>query len=281
MRSTDNIIEIRSFVKEAKRNGKSIGFVPTMGFLHKGHISLMNAAKNETDIVIVSIFVNPTQFGPNEDFSSYPRDFERDAALCEEAGVDLIFYPTPEIMYPENYFTYVNVEKLTDSLCGASRPGHFRGVTTVVAKLFNIVMPDRAFFGQKDAQQVAVIDRMTKDLNFDIEIVACPIIREDDGLAMSSRNVYLNPEERKAALILSKSLEYARLNYSEGDISGPALTKKMIEFIKSEPLARIDYVSIVDYDSLQPIEFLNKNFLVVLAVYIGKTRLIDNLKIKI
>lgn len=279
MKKTDSIKEVRTFSKDARSKGQTIGFVPTMGFLHEGHLSLIERAKKENDIVIVSIFVNPTQFGPNEDYSSYPRDLERDGELCKNAGADLIFFPTPEIMYPENYNTYITVENLTDGLCGASRPGHFRGVATVVAKLFNIVQPDRAYFGQKDAQQVAVLERMTKDLNFDIEIVPCPIIREKDGLAMSSRNIYLVGEERSAALVLSKSLNLAKEMIEAGEKSAKVLYAAIRALIEAEPSAKIDYIEIVSNETLKPVEELSGEILIALAVKVGKPRLIDNLRI--
>lgn len=280
MLNINEITETRRIIKEAKREGKSVGFVPTMGFLHEGHISLIRKAKEENDFVVVSIFVNPTQFGPNEDYTSYPRDFDRDAQLCEEAGTDLIFYPTPEMMYPANYSTYVNVEGLTDGLCGASRPGHFQGVATVVAKLFNIVTPDRAYFGQKDAQQVAVLERMTKDLNFDIEIVPCPIVREADGLAMSSRNTYLVGEERKAALVLSKSLNLASESIQSGERSAEKIFDQMKALIEGEPLAKIDYIEIVSAETLKPIKTIAGDVLIALAVKVGKPRLIDNMRFR-
>lgn len=279
MRTSNSINEVRTFVKEARKKGQSIGFVPTMGYLHEGHLSLIERAKNENDVVVVSIFVNPTQFGPNEDFSSYPRDFERDSALCESKGASLIFYPTPEIMYPENYSTYVNVENLTEGLCGASRPGHFRGVATVVAKLFNIVQPEKAYFGQKDAQQVAVLERMVKDLNFDIEIIPCPIIRELDGLALSSRNTFLVGDERKSALVLSMSLKLAKQIIDDGEKSAKVVYDAMKALIEADPNAKIDYIEIVSQETLKPIDVLSGDVLIALAVKIGKPRLIDNMRI--
>lgn len=279
MRTSDSIKEVRAFIKEARRKGQTVGFVPTMGFLHEGHLSLIETAIKENDFVVVSIFVNPTQFGPNEDFASYPRDFERDKALCENKDTDLIFYPTPEIMYPENFSTYINVENLTEGLCGASRPVHFRGVATVVGKLFNIVQPDRAYFGQKDAQQVAVLERMTKDLNFDIDIVSCPIIRESDGLALSSRNTYLVGDERKAALVLSKSLNLAKKMIDGGEKSSETVYKAIEKLISSEPKAQIEYIEIVSRETLKPVQELSGDILIALAVKIGKPRLIDNMRI--
>ena len=268
------IDEIRNAVKTAKKQGKTVGFVPTMGFLHEGHKSLIVRAVSENDYVVVSDFVNPTQFGPNEDFESYPRDIEKDRALCTEAGADIIFNPEPAEMYCDP-LTTVSVDKITKTLCGASRPIHFDGVTTVVSKLFNIVAPDRAYFGQKDAQQLIVIKKMVKDLNFDIEIVGCPIIREEDGLAKSSRNTYLNEAERKAALCLSRALNKGRSMIEMGEKSAKTVKKVITDEINREPLARIDYVEISDLETLQPADSTN-GVLAAVAVYIGKTRLIDN-----
>jgi len=253
-----------------------LGLVPTMGFLHEGHLSLVRRAKAECTSVAVSIFVNPTQFGPTEDLSKYPRDLERDLHLLEEAGVDLVWTPTPEIMYPAGYQTWVQVEEVTRPLEGAQRPGHFRGVTTVVAKLFNAVQPTKAYFGQKDAQQAAVIRQMTVDLNFPIEIVVCPIVREPDGLAMSSRNVYLDAEQRKAATVLFRSLSAAKEEYEKGERDAEALRRKVKELIGSEPLAQLQYVSCADYDTLQELDTVTGKTLVSMAVFFGKTRLIDN-----
>jgi pantoate--beta-alanine ligase len=270
------IKEIREYIASKREQGNIIGFVPTMGYFHQGHQSLMKQAHQDNDIAIVSLFVNPIQFGPNEDLRNYPRDLERDALMAEEAGVDVMFNPSPEEMYPDGFCTYVEVMSLTDSLCGASRPGHFRGVTTVVSKLFNIVMPDKAYFGMKDYQQLKVIERMTSDMNLPIEIVGMPIFRESTGLAMSSRNTYLDPDERKAALILSKSLAYAQDRLIPYNDSAEEL-KQMIEaYIKSEPLADIDYVEIVDADNLHKLDVIENRALLALAVRIGKTRLIDN-----
>ncbi|MDD6483044.1 MAG: pantoate--beta-alanine ligase [Clostridiales bacterium] len=268
------IDEIRNAVKTAKKQGKIIGFVPTMGFLHEGHKSLIVRAASENDYVVVSDFVNPTQFGPNEDFESYPRDIEKDRALCTEAGADIIFNPEPDEMYCDP-LTTVSVDKITKTLCGASRPIHFDGVATVVSKLFNIVAPDRAYFGQKDAQQLIVIKKMVKDLNFDIEIVGCPIIREEDGLAKSSRNTYLNEAERKAALCLSRALNKGRSMIEMGEKSAKTVKKAITDEINREPLSRIDYVEISDLETLQPTDSTN-GVLVAVAVYIGKTRFIDN-----
>ena len=270
------IDEIRSMVKAWRKEGLSVGLVPTMGFLHEGHQSLILRAVAENDRVVVSDFVNPTQFAPGEDLESYPRDIQRDARLCEEAGAAVIFYPEPEEMYAKDVSTYVNMERLSEALCGKTRPTHFRGVCTVVSKLFNIVMPDRAYFGQKDAQQLAIIRRMVRDLNFDIEIVGCPIIREEDGLAKSSRNTYLNQEERKAALCLSRAVFLGQEMVEKGETDTEKIVGKMVELIQAEPMARIDYVQAVDAVSMEPVEKVEAQVLVAMAVYIGKTRLIDN-----
>lgn len=269
------IEEVRKYVKAWRREGLSVGLVPTMGFLHEGHRSLIERAAKENDRVVVSDFVNPTQFGPNEDFESYPRDIEKDAALCNDAGAAVIFNPEAEEMY-DNALTKVSVDKITKVLCGKTRPIHFDGVCTVVSKLFNIVTPDRAYFGQKDAQQLCVVRKMVKDLNFDIEIVSCPIIREADGLAKSSRNTYLNDEERKAALCLSRSLSIGRELIENGEHSAEAVKAAIRAEIEKEPLAKIDYVDIVSFDTLESVESISKPVLAAIAVYIGKTRLIDN-----
>ena len=275
MKIVSTIEEVRAQVKEWKKEGLSIGFVPTMGYLHEGHMSLIDAA-GENDRVVVSIFVNPMQFGPKEDLASYPRDLEHDAKLCEEHGVDLIFHPTPEEMYGDQFYSYVDMDVLTKELCGLSRPVHFRGVCTVVTKLFNIVTPDRAYFGQKDAQQLAVIKRMVKDLNMPLTITGCPIIREEDGLAKSSRNTYLSPEERKAALVLSRSIFLGKEMVEKGERNCKKILAAMTEEIEKEPLAKIDYVKIVDLDTMQQVEKIDRGILAAIAVYIGKTRLIDN-----
>ena len=253
-----------------------VGLVPTMGFLHEGHLSLVKRAKEECASVVVSIFVNPTQFGPSEDLAAYPRDMERDLHLLEPLGVNLVWNPSPEIMYPDGYQTWVEVETLTSFLEGARRPGHFRGVTTVVSKLFNGVQPAKAYFGQKDAQQAAVIRRMTRDLNFPIEIVVCPIVREPDGLAMSSRNTYLNPEQRQAATVLYRALNAAKDIYDAGERDADKLRTIMQETIAAEPLAQMQYVSCADYDTLEELETINTKALLSMAVFVGKTRLIDN-----
>lgn len=276
MQLIDTVQGIREAVKAARKAGKRVGFVPTMGYLHDGHRTLMQEARTECDVVVVSIFVNPTQFGPNEDFDRYPRDLERDRSLCESVPVDIIFHPPVGEIYPPGSLTSVRVSGITNTLCGASRPGHFEGVATVVTKLFNIVQPDVAYFGQKDAQQVAVIRRMVADLNMDLEIRPVPTVREADGLAMSSRNVYLSPEERQQALVLSRSLRMAQERVFEGERDMVRLLADMRSMIAEQPLAAIDYVAIVDYDTLQPIERLEGKVLAALAVRFGKTRLIDN-----
>ncbi len=271
-----NIHAVRQQVSEWKKAGLSIGLVPTMGYLHEGHKSLIDAARRENDRVAVSIFVNPMQFGPNEDLESYPRDLEKDAALCEEAGVDLIFHPQPEEMYAPGFCTYVDMDGLTTQLCGKSRPTHFRGVQTVVLKLFHIVVPDRAYFGQKDAQQLAVIRRMVRDLDVGVTIIGCPIIREADGLAKSSRNTYLNEKERQAALVLSRSLQAGKALMEAGETNAQAVRQAITDEINKEPMARIDYVDVVDFDTITPVETIQGTVLTAIAVYIGKTRLIDN-----
>jgi len=276
MKTVNTISEIRQITKEWKAKGFSIGFVPTMGYLHEGHKSLIEKARVENDKVVVSIFVNPTQFGPNEDFEKYPRDLEKDAALCSDAGADLIFAPEVNEMYPEGSHTFVDVEGITEGLCGEKRPGHFRGVCIVVSKLFNIVSPHRAYFGEKDAQQLAVIKRMVNDLNFDIEVKGCPIIREEDGLAKSSRNTYLSAEERIAARVLSRSLNKGKEALSKGERDSDNLKNIILNELNSEPLAKIDYVEIVDSSTLKSIKNIEKPILTAMAVYIGKTRLIDN-----
>jgi len=275
------IKELRSLIKAWKREGLSIGFVPTMGALHEGHESLIKRAVEENDKVIVSVFVNPTQFGPNEDFDSYPRDIDKDLAICKNAGASLVFNPEPSEMYFTDKSTTVSVSGLTSVLCGSKRPGHFDGVCLVVSKLLNIATPDKAYFGQKDAQQVAVIKRMVRDLNIDVEIVACPIIREEDGLAKSSRNTYLSQEERKAALVLSRSLERAKDVLLNGERNASKVKEIINEELNKEPLSRIDYVEIVDSDSLENVETIEKSVLIPIAVFIGKTRLIDNFTFEI
>ena len=276
MKIVSTINEVREQVKEWKKEGNTIGFVPTMGYLHEGHASLIDAARKNNSKVVVSIFVNPIQFGPNEDLDSYPRDLEHDAKLCEEHGVDLIFHPTPEEMYGDNFYTFVDMDVLTKELCGLSRPVHFRGVCTVVSKLFNIVTPDNAYFGQKDAQQLAIIKRMVKDLNMPLSIHGCPIIREEDGLAKSSRNIYLTPEERKAAVVLSKAVKLGQDMIADGERDAAKIVGEMKKLISAEPLATIDYVEMVNMDTMQSIEKAEGHVLCAMAVKFGKARLIDN-----
>ncbi len=268
--------EVREQVRRWRKEGLSVGLVPTMGYLHEGHKSLIDKAVQQNDRVVVSVFVNPIQFGPGEDLATYPRDLERDAALCEAAGASLIFHPEKENMYFDDFCTFVDMDGLTKGLCGKTRPTHFRGVCTVVSKLFHIVQPDRAYFGQKDAQQLAVIRRMVRDLNFDLEIVGCPIIREEDGLAKSSRNTYLSQEERAAAVILHKGLLRGEEMIRNGERDASAVIREITGIIESEPLARIDYVEVVDFDRIEKIDTIEGNVLAAVAVYIGKTRLIDN-----
>lgn len=277
MQIIKSIEELRPIIRGWRREGLSVGLVPTMGYLHDGHKSLIVKAVSENDRVVVSDFVNPTQFGAGEDLDSYPRDIERDAAICEEAGADLIFHPEPEEMYFADNCTFVDMEQLTKGLCGKTRPTHFRGVCTVVSKLFHIVTPDKAYFGQKDAQQLAVIRRMVRDLNFDLEVVGCPIVREKDGLAMSSRNTYLSKEERKAALILHKSLMLGKEMAGRGERDAAKIKAAIIQNIETEPLARVDYVEIVNPDTMENIGQMEGDALIAMAVYIGKTRLIDNM----
>lgn len=259
-----------------RKEGLSVGLVPTMGFLHEGHQSLIARSVAENDRTVVSVFVNPIQFGPNEDLAAYPRDLERDKALVEATGGNLIFNPEPSEMYPPHFTTFVDTTETTELLCGARRAGHFRGVCTVVSKLFNIVGPDRAYFGQKDAQQLATVRRFVRDLDFDIDIVACPIIREDDGLAKSSRNTYLSAEERQAALILSKSLRKGREAVENGERSAARIIDIIGQTLHTEPMARVDYIEVVDLDNVQRVDRIEGETLVAIAVYIGKTRLIDN-----
>ncbi|MBQ9520278.1 MAG: pantoate--beta-alanine ligase [Acholeplasmatales bacterium] len=273
--------EVRKIVKEWKSKGYKVGYVPTMGYLHEGHKSLILKSVSENDKTIVSIFVNPIQFGPTEDLESYPRDIERDKKLVSDAGADLIFYPEVSEMYPSHFTTLVNTKEVSENLCGAKRPVHFGGVCTVLSKFFNIITPDRAYFGQKDAQQLAVVKRFVRDLNFDIEIIGCPIIREDDGLAKSSRNTYLNPEERKAALILSKSLAKGKDLILAGERDANKVIKCITDSLNTEKLAKVDYVSVVDNENIQYIDTIKGEVLVAIAVYIGKTRLIDNFIIKV
>ena len=274
MKVIKKIDELKEVLKDFKKEGKSIGLVPTMGFLHKGHASLIKKAVSENDIVVVSDFVNPIQFGPNEDLEAYPRDINADSKLCEDLGADFIFNPEPSEMYHDKK-AFVDIEVLSDNLCGARRAGHFRGVCTVCTKLFNIVGPNRAYFGQKDAQQLAIIKKLVFDLNIPVEIVACPIVREDDGLAMSSRNTYLSTDERKAALCLSKAIFEGEKMANNG-ASVKEVLEKMKEIISSEKLAKIDYISAVDLETIEDVDNFDKDSLVAIAVFIGKTRLIDN-----
>lgn len=260
-----------------ERLPKPVGLVPTMGYLHPGHLSLVQVARAECQSVVVSIYVNPTQFGPNEDFAAYPRDLERDLGLLQSFQVDVVWTPTNEVLYPPGFQTWVTVEELSQPLEGSFRPGHFRGVATVVAKLFTGVQPQKAYFGQKDAQQAAVIRQMTRDLNFPIEIVVCPIVREVDGLALSSRNTYLNPAERQAATVLWRALQAARQEYAAGERSAERLRQRMLSVLNQEPLARVQYVSCAHPDSLQELEGNVERALLSMAVYVGKTRLIDNI----
>lgn len=276
MKIAYTVEDVKSQVREWKKEGLTVGLVPTMGYLHEGHESLIKRAVAENDRVVVSVFLNPTQFAPNEDLASYPRDFEADTKLCEGAGAALVFHPEPSEMYAEDACTFVDMTAVTKELCGKSRPIHFRGVCTVVNKLMNISMADRAYFGQKDAQQLAVIRRMVRDLNMNVEVVGCPIVREADGLAKSSRNTYLSEEERKAGLVLSQAVKLGQKLVAEGEKSAAAVTGAMSELISAEPLAKIDYVSMVSWDSIEPVETIEGPVLVAMAVYIGKTRLIDN-----
>ena len=272
MKVVGTIKEVRELVKEWKKNGETVGFVPTMGYLHEGHGSLITKARENNDKVVVSIFVNPMQFGPTEDLDSYPRDLEKDSKFCESLGADLIFHPEPEEMYHDDFSSYVDMSVLTEELCGLSRPVHFRGVCTVVTKLFNIVQPDNAYFGQKDAQQLAIIKHMVQDLNMDINVVGCPIVREEDGLAKSSRNTYLSPEERKAALILSKTVKLAKELIDAGEKDADVVVAKMKENIETEPMAKIDYVKAVNGLTMQQQKEIKAPMLIAMAVYIGKTR---------
>ena len=276
MKIVKTIDEVRQQVKEWRKQGLTVGLVPTMGYLHEGHASLIDASHKDNDRTVVSDFVNPMQFGPTEDLESYPRDIEHDAKIVEEHGGDIIFHPEPSEMYHEGFSSFVDMNVLTQELCGLSRPVHFRGVCTVVSKLFNIVQPDRAYFGKKDAQQLAVIKHMVDDLNMDIEIIGCPIIREEDGLAKSSRNTYLNPAERKAALVLSQAIFMGMDMVKNGETNCQTIISAMTRHIEAEPLAKIDYVKIVDLATMQQIPEIDRPALCAIAVYIGKTRLIDN-----
>lgn len=277
MNTVRKIKEMKSVVRDVRSLGKNVGFVPTMGYLHEGHLSLVQASLQSADCTVVSIFVNPAQFGPKEDFKEYPRDFARDSRLLEKLGVDLLFCPDYTEMYPPDYKTYIEVESLQDKLCGPSRPGHFRGVCTVVLKLFNIVQPDVAFFGQKDAQQAIVLKRMVSDLNLAVRVEVMPTVREEDGLALSSRNVYLDPEQRQAAICLSRSLNEAAEMIQSGERRTDPLMDRMREIIDREDLAKLDYIAIVDTSSLEPLKEIKKEALIALAVFFGSVRLIDNM----
>lgn len=272
-----SVTEVRAYVKTVKARGKSIGLVPTMGFFHEGHLSLMRTAKTQSDIVMVSVFVNPTQFGPGEDFDQYPRDMERDAHLAEGVGVDAIFVPEPAEMYPKGYCTYVQVEGLADKLCGRFRKGHFRGVSTVVLKLFNIVKPDHAYFGQKDAQQLRIIQQMVRDLNLQIEIIPVRTVREADGLAMSSRNCYLSAKERKAALAIPKSLEAAKHAIDLGARDANAVKQAIVSVLEATPMINSEYVEVSRYSDLEPTDNIEGKVLIAVAARVGKARLIDNI----
>lgn len=272
---------LRSKVNAARRQGDLIGFVPTMGFLHEGHLSLLRRARTANDLVVLSIFINPLQFGAGEDFEEYPRDLERDASLAAGAGCDILFAPSARDMYPKDYATFVDVDRLTSGLCGASRPGHFRGVTTVVNKLFNIVTPDRAYFGQKDAQQAIVIRRMATDLNMNLEIEVLPIVREADGLAMSSRNANLNRHEREAATVLYRSLSLAEKSIAAGERTAGSIKQLIRAAISPEPLAEIDYIAVIDAENLYELDIIENRVLIALAVRFGKTRLIDNIIVEV
>ena len=280
MKSMHTIAQMRAVCAEARRGGKRLGLVPTMGALHEGHLSLVRAARARCDAVAVSIFVNPTQFGPNEDFAKYPRSFERDRELLEAEGVDSLFAPSVEEMYPPGAATFVTVEGLSEKLCGRSRPGHFRGVTTVVAKLFNILQPDLAFFGQKDAAQAAIVKKMVRDLGLPVEIVVCPIVREADGLAMSSRNAYLDAAQRRSASVLHRALRQVEELAAKGERRSATLIEAAQNVLREEPTVRVDYVEMVDNETLDPVEDLSRGALVAVAAYLGATRLIDNLLIR-
>jgi pantoate--beta-alanine ligase len=272
------VVETITEMKQVRRALKEpVGFVPTMGYLHEGHISLVRAAKAENKSVVVSIFVNPAQFGPKEDLSKYPRDLKRDLAMLEKIGTDVVFFPDDKKMYPPGYDTWVEVDKLTKRLEGASRPTHFRGVTTIVTKLFNIVEADNAYFGQKDAQQALVIQKMAKDLNLNVRVIVCPTVREPDGLAMSSRNVYLTPEQRKQATVLSRSLALAKDLYAKGERDAIKIKQQMTALIQKKPLAVIDYISIASPDTLEELETIQDKALVSMVVKFGNTRLLDNI----
>ena len=275
-----DIYLMKETINRLKKKNKTIGFVPTMGYLHDGHLSLIKCSKKENDITVISIFINPIQFGQNEDLERYPRDIERDLRLCQQEKVDYIFYPSVNQMYPDGFSTYVTVEGITEGLCGAFRPGHFKGVATIVCKLFNIIKPDRAYFGKKDYQQFKVVQKMVKELNLDVQIIGCPIVREMDGLAMSSRNKYLSSKERQSASILYEALQEGRRLFYKGEVNPEKIKKHMINLIQSVPYVRqIQYIEIIDPETLKPRNFVTKGDVIVLAVFIGETRLIDNIEI--
>lgn len=280
MRLIRTINRMSACINHIRQNGKSIGFVPTMGYLHEGHLSLMRQAKEENDILVLSIFVNPAQFGPMEDYKRYPKDLNRDIRLAKDSGCDMVFIPDAKEMYPGGYSTYVKVERLSDILCGKTRPIHFRGVATVVTKLFNIIRPDRAYFGTKDYQQAIIIKRMIEDLNMDIKLKILPIVREKDGLAMSSRNIYLSQEERSDAIILYKALRFAKRLIEGGQRDPGVIISAIRKLISHKNRARMDYVSVVDADTLNDIRIIKRRILIAIAVWIGKTRLIDNIVVK-
>ena len=279
MRIVESVAGMKALSREWRRAGRTIGLVPTMGYLHEGHLSLVRESKRRAGVTVVSIFVNPTQFGPNEDLAKYPRDLEKDAAYLEKAGVDVLFHPAAAEVYPPGYRTFVEVEGLQDKLCGRSRPGHFKGVATVVLKLFEMVSPDLAFFGAKDAQQVLIIRRLARDLDLDVEVVTCPLVREPDGLALSSRNAYLSAEERQAALALSIGLRGAERAVTAGERDAAKIVAGIRAVLEAEPLARVDYVAAVDPETLEPVTEMRGDVLVALAVFIGPTRLIDNVRV--
>ncbi len=281
MKVVTSVAGMKALSRQWRAEGKKIGFVPTMGYLHEGHLSLVRESKKRADVTVVSIFVNPAQFGPAEDFKKYPRDLEKDAAYLAKGGVDGLFHPAAAEIYPPGYKTYVEVRGLQDRLCGKSRPGHFQGVATVVLKLFEIVEPDIAFFGAKDAQQVLIIEKMAADLDLDVEVVTCPLVREPDGLALSSRNAYLSPEERKAALVLSISLRWAERAVAAGERDAAKVIGGIRSVIEAEPLARIDYVEAVEPANLEPVADVRGDVLIALAVFIGSTRLIDNIRLRV
>ena len=281
MKVVKSVAGMKALARRWKKEGKTVGFVPTMGYLHEGHLSLVRESKERTDVTVVSIFVNPAQFGPREDFETYPRDLEKDSAYLRKGGVDCLFCPEAADVYPPGYRTYVEVHGLQDRLCGKSRPGHFRGVATVVLKLFNIVKPDLAFFGAKDAQQVLIIERMAADLDLDVEVVTCPLVREPDGLALSSRNAYLGPEERRAALVLSRSLRWAERAVAAGERDAAKLVAGIRSAIEAEPLSRVDYVEALNPLDLEPVAEIRGDILIALAVFIGSTRLIDNIRLRV